>query len=618
MGYARIADDVKARKELEQAYAGDPFDVRTTNQLNVLYDGVLKQMVLLPGESVDLRVHRKDRKALERTMLPFLQTAWQGLVKKYGFAPERPLQVEIFPEVEQFSVRTVGLPQLGAHAVCFGHLITSRSPVEHPFNWKMVLQHELSHVFHIQASDGRVPRWLTEGLAMMESVWAEPRWASHLERRAFARWKAGRMAPIDKFNLAFSQATSMQDIVDAYFQAALVVEFLNTRYGFEKLRALVAGYKSGQATPQLLQEHLGATAHAIDREFSAWLEKRLAKYSHDFHPNVADLARAMNLADKGDEEPDPRASEDANAARAALITAIQHLRTGRPGQALASFKQVLALANLAGQTVDPQDLCTARFFLMELAMQGGDRDEAGRLAEALVKEPGGRCDGVTQQLVLSSLSKRQGKLGESVQHVRKALELDAEDGPAMGVAAEIAALGFRQLETERKGGKTPAAQDWLGAISPGRKPSEVRALLRHVVRAEPNDPRPPALLAKMAWADFQAGVEPAETLADLNLAAQALEETDLAGSSAVLAEARLFVAKGRAEAAFGPYRMAAERAKTSANRAEAWCELAEVARKAAKADEAAEAKRHCDADRPPEPQVDRTAPKIVPQPPTGK
>jgi tetratricopeptide (TPR) repeat protein len=619
MAYARIADDTKAKKELETAFAGDPFDTRTVNQLKVLYDqgGVLRQMVLLPGEHVDLRVHRKDRKALERTMLPFLQTAWQGLVQKYGFSPDRPLQVEIFPEVEQFSVRTVGLPQLGAHAVCFGHLITSRSPVDKPFNWKMVLQHELSHVFHIQASDGRVPRWLTEGLAMMESAWADPRWKVHLERRAYGRWKAGRMAPIERFNLAFSQATSMQDIVDAYYQAALLVEYLDGKYGFPKLRNLVAGFKTGRATPQLVQEHLGTTPQALDREFSAWLGTRLAAYAHDFHPTVADLVRSMGLPEGTAEDEAPVATApvaERSSVRATLVTALQSLRAGRTTQAAQLLRDAITVANLAGAPPQDQlDQCTVRYLLMDLAVQSGDRDEAGKHAEVLVQVPGGLCDGVTQRLVLMAQARRHDKRAEAVQHLRRALTLDPEDGMALTAAAEVAAVAYQQLEAERKGVKPAGNDDWLGAVSPQRKSAEIRAMVRRVVASEPNDPRPGTLLAKMAWNDWRAGGT--DAVPDLQLAAAAIEETEPAGRQAVLTEARLFVARGKPEAALLPYRLAAERAQTREERAEVWCELAEIATKADRPEDAAEAGRHCAVDRPPEPQTDRTAPKTAPQPP---
>ena len=50
------------------------------------------------------------------------------------------------------------------------------SPKAEPFNWGNVLWHELGHVFAIQLSKSRVPRWFTEGLSEYETVRARPEW----------------------------------------------------------------------------------------------------------------------------------------------------------------------------------------------------------------------------------------------------------------------------------------------------------------------------------------------------------------------------------------------------------------------------------------------------------
>ncbi len=73
-------------------------------------------------------------------------------------------------------MRTVGLPDLGALGVCFGQVITAMSPATGDINWGMVLWHELGHVFAIQLSNSRVPRWFTEGLSEYETLIARPDW----------------------------------------------------------------------------------------------------------------------------------------------------------------------------------------------------------------------------------------------------------------------------------------------------------------------------------------------------------------------------------------------------------------------------------------------------------
>ena len=88
-----------------------------------------------------------------------------------------------------------------------------------------------------------------------------------------------------------------------------------------------------------------------------------------------------------------------------------------------------------------------------------------------------------------------------------------------------------------------------------------------------------------------------DALDDLKLAATVLMETDPAGRLAVLFEARRLQAEGQLAPAILPYRLAAERGATSKDRAEAWCELAEMAAKTSAKDDAAEAKRRCDAEK---------------------
>ncbi len=612
MSYARVADDKNAQKELETAYGGDPFDVRTANQLNVLYDGVLKQMVTLPGKLVDLRVHRKDRKAFEREMLPFLQEAMAALQAKYGFAPEKPIQVEIFPETEQFSVRTVGLPQLGAHAVCFGHLVTSRSPNEKPFNWKMVLWHELSHIFHIQMTDGRVPRWLTEGLAMMESAWADPRWAMRMDRRAYDRLHAGQLAHVATFNLAFSQAQSMQDIVDAYYQSMLLTEFLSDRYGFAKLRNLVAGYKTGATTTELVQRELGVTPDALDTAFAAWLGQKLARFDKDFRPYlpalVKDLAVAEKAAAKAQPEDDAQESETAGESAEApadvtpaqdadrplrpyLAQAVAALQQGNSRRAVEQLAAGLALLQVEDpkRRVAQRDICTLRALQMDVQAAAGNRSGAALEAEELIKVPNGQCDGVKQRAVLAMAHKPGSDPMDIVANLAVASRLDPGDGSIAALWVDAAERAHAALV---KGGDE-AKKPWIAVV--GETRAAVRARVRAAVELETNEPKFAASLAKLAWLDWQAGQT--DALADLELAATGLLETDPSGRLAVLFEARRLQAQGQLVPAILPYRLAVERSGTARDRAEAWCELADMAAKTSAKDDAAEAKRRCEAEK---------------------
>ena len=76
------------------------------------------------------------------------------------------MQVEVYPDHEDFAVRTLGMPGLGALGVTFGYSIAMDSPSGRKpgsFHWASTLWHEMSHVFTLTTTKHRVPRWFTEG-----------------------------------------------------------------------------------------------------------------------------------------------------------------------------------------------------------------------------------------------------------------------------------------------------------------------------------------------------------------------------------------------------------------------------------------------------------------------
>ncbi len=619
MALARQADDVGAKRALEAAYAGDPYDVRTANQLSILYDDALKHMVLLPGSHADVRLHKKERKALERAVVPYVQEAVQQLSGLYSFALQRPLQIEVFPDNQQFSVRTVGLPQLGAHAVCFGHLITSRSPAAQPFNWKMVLYHELSHVVHIQATGGRVPRWLTEGLAMMESAWADPRWRPADERRAWDRLKNGKLAHFATFNLAFSQARSMQEILDAYDQAMRSVEFLAERFGRDKVRALALAHQPGKNTAQLLQELFGQPPAELDRQFAAWLEVKLGRFAKDFKPSYQQIAErsAAQPAKPGQQDPDEAGDspqdEDGDAAaaatskapvtsdyRQALLAGLRALQRGKLGPAKAALAQVTGLQGAAAME-GWWEVCAAHSLLLEVAVKSGDKAASKLHAQTLVDQPAARCDGVRQRTVLLALAKAEKQPAQAVAQLRALLRIDDRSTAGAAMGLEFAALAWPAVQQP---GQEPAAS-WLTALAPGGE-AELRDQVRNWAAAQEHDSDGPELLGKLAWAAWSLKVPAAGAAQDLERAWLWMEERHPAGRLSPLLEGRALVASGKPAAALAPYRLAAERASQPGERAEAWCEAALAARAARLPAEQAEAERRCAADRPkPESLTDR-------------
>lgn len=275
-GYSRTGQDDKAKATLDQAFEGDPFNVRVYNLLAHFYDKADKRFVWFDAAPMRVRVDKGEAPVLSEVLPPLLQEAEQALSKKYKVKPKAPLHIEIFKDTQTFAVRSTGLPGLAAHGICFGHVITARSPSTGDFNWAEVLWHELSHVYHIQMSQGRVPRWFTEGLAVLESRDARPAWEREQDRELRAALRAGKLRGIADFNLSFTQAKSIGDILVAYYQAYEVTRFLRDTFGFDKLREMLERWGKKQATAEVMKATLGLELAEIDKRFFAWLERELA------------------------------------------------------------------------------------------------------------------------------------------------------------------------------------------------------------------------------------------------------------------------------------------------------------------------------------------------------
>ena len=110
------------------------------------------------------------------------------------------MQVEVYPDHEDFAVRTLGMPGLGALGVTFGYSIAMDSPSGRKpgsFHWASTLWHEMSHVFTLTMTNHRVPRWFTEGIAVHEETATSPEWGDRLGPDEIAR-DQGQAAAADR------------------------------------------------------------------------------------------------------------------------------------------------------------------------------------------------------------------------------------------------------------------------------------------------------------------------------------------------------------------------------------------------------------------------------------
>src|SRR5207245_6273915 len=128
---------------------------------------------------------------------------------------ERPVQVEVYPDHEDFAVRTTGVPGLGALGVTFGYSIAMDSPSGRPpgkFHWASTLWHEMSHVFTLTATSHRVPRWFTEGMAVHAETAISPDWGDRLGPDEIAAITSKTLLPVAELERGVVKSTPPQRV----------------------------------------------------------------------------------------------------------------------------------------------------------------------------------------------------------------------------------------------------------------------------------------------------------------------------------------------------------------------------------------------------------------------
>jgi tetratricopeptide (TPR) repeat protein len=273
----RIGEIEEGRNDLERAFAGDPYDVWTKNTLDLL--DTFGRYREVPTARFRLVLFGEEADVLAPYMAPLAEEAYDRLAERYRFRPATPIRVEVFPSHADFSVRTIGLAGLGALGVSFGRVLAMDSPSARDrgeFNWGSTFWHELAHTFHMGMTDHRVPRWFTEGLAVLEERRARDGWGSDVSLPFLAAYEQGRLLPVSRLNDGFTRPDSPEQVALSYHQASLVCELIEQEHGTDALLRMLDAYRRGLATPEVFRQVLGADLEAFDRRFDAYLKQRFA------------------------------------------------------------------------------------------------------------------------------------------------------------------------------------------------------------------------------------------------------------------------------------------------------------------------------------------------------
>jgi tetratricopeptide (TPR) repeat protein len=176
----------------------------------------------------------------------------------------------LFPDHEDFAVRTLGLPGLGALGASFGPVVAMDSPAARPtgeFHWGSTLWHELGHVITLGMTNNRVPRWFTEGLSVYEEGHARPGWGDPFDLGLIQALQKHGLVPIEKLDGVFVHPEYPNQVVFAYFQSGMICDFIVDRYGFPKILAMLRAYGDGEDDAGAIQAALGLSLTEFDNAF---------------------------------------------------------------------------------------------------------------------------------------------------------------------------------------------------------------------------------------------------------------------------------------------------------------------------------------------------------------
>ena len=266
----------------EKVYDQDNYDVATYNLVTL--KEVMDKFVTITNEHFILRMGKKESEIYGTAALKLLESARSNVCAKYSVELARPTVVEIFPEQKDFAVRTFGMPGgAGYLGVCFGDVITANSPASqlaHPSSWEAVLWHEFCHVVTLNLTKNRMPRWLSEGISVYEELQRNPAWGQRMTARYRDMILNGDLARVGDLSSSFLAPKTEEHLMFAYFESTMVVEFLVSKYGVDKLKAILVDLDKGVEINKAIETNTGSMAD-VEKEFAIFAKDQAKRFGEN-------------------------------------------------------------------------------------------------------------------------------------------------------------------------------------------------------------------------------------------------------------------------------------------------------------------------------------------------
>jgi tetratricopeptide (TPR) repeat protein len=467
----------RARRHLEIAYDEDPFSPQSVNTLRLLdsFDNfalINDPAMPAPGTlPIILRLHNEEAAAIAPYAIELTRDSIEVFTQRYGFELREPVVIEMYPDHEDFAVRTAGMPGIGILGATFGYVVAMDSPSARPtsqFQWGTTLWHEIAHVFTLEATNHLVPRWYSEGISVFEEWQSGPTPGVRIPMSVYSAIADDRQLPIAELDEGFIRPTYEEQVIVSYMQAGLICQFIHDEFGDAKLKELLYAFRDGHLTGDAIEQVFGMPAGNFDERFEAFVESghgtiidNLDDWQHT-HASVAEriaeedwtpvLELSRHLIDllPWYVEPDSpyvalaRAQDELGDREAAVETLLTFWRTG--GYDPVTLQKLAAWLDEEGRTadaigvlntvnlVDPLDQAV-HGKLGDLLMTAGRADEALReYTVALALDP---HDKATAYYRLATAHNALGDRTASQDQLLMALDVAPNFRPAQRLLLEL-------------------------------------------------------------------------------------------------------------------------------------------------------------------------------------
>ena len=268
----------EARQELELAYNAGYHTNEVVNSLRLMDS--YRNFLTFKFDGGEVRIHKKEADVLHAYFEEEMTRARASYEAKYKYHMDAPLQVEVYPDHDDFAVRTLGMPGLGATGVSFGPVVAMDSPSARKpgqYHWASTLWHELSHSYILTMSKYLVPRWFTEGISVHEETQASPEWGDNIEPSILMAVRDKKLLPVEDLDQGFVRPKDPMQIMVSYFQAGQAIDWIVETYGQDTVNAMVKSYAERKTTGDVVRQHLKIEPKEFDAKLDSFIRARYGK-----------------------------------------------------------------------------------------------------------------------------------------------------------------------------------------------------------------------------------------------------------------------------------------------------------------------------------------------------